>query len=73
MPDGGRYHALDPDTYFWAHATFVEQVLYFADTFVKRLSRAEKEQIYLESKAWYRRYGVSGRPMPTDYAEFEKY
>ena len=34
----GRYHALDPDTYFWAHATFVEQVLYFADTFVKRLS-----------------------------------
>ena len=34
-----RYHALDPETYFWAHATFVDQVLYFADTFVKRLSR----------------------------------
>jgi uncharacterized protein (DUF2236 family) len=68
-----RYHALDPDTYFWAHATFVDQVLYFADTFVKRLSRAEKEQIYLESKTWYRRYGVSDRPMPADYAEFEKY
>lgn len=69
----GRYHALDPDTYFWAHATFVEQVLYFADRFVKRLSRAEKEQIYLESKTWYRRYGVSDRPMPTDYAAFERY
>ena len=38
---GGRYHALDPDTYFWAHATFVEQVLYFADTFVKRLTGRE--------------------------------
>jgi uncharacterized protein (DUF2236 family) len=73
MPDGGRYHALDPDTYFWAHATFVEQVLYFADTFVKRLTRAEKEQIYLESKTWYRRYGVSDRSMPVDYAEFERY
>lgn len=73
MPDGGRYHALDPETYFWAHATFVEQVLYFADTFVKRLTRAEKEQIYLESKTWYRRYGVSDRPMPADYAEFERY
>lgn len=75
-PDGepvGRYHALDPDTYFWAHATFVEQVLYFADTFVKRLSDAEKEQIYLESKTWYRRYGVSDRPMPATYAEFEQY
>ncbi|MDY6998303.1 MAG: oxygenase MpaB family protein [Actinomycetota bacterium] len=68
-----RYHALDPDTYFWAHATFVEQVLYFADTFVHRLSDAEKEQIYLESKTWYRRYGVSDRPMPASYAEFEQY
>jgi uncharacterized protein (DUF2236 family) len=74
-PDGpvGRYHALDPDTYFWAHATFVEQVLYFADTFVKRLADAEKEQIYLESKTWYRRYGVSDRPLPADYAAFERY
>lgn len=70
---GARYHALDPDTYFWAHATFVDQVLYFADTFVKRLTRAEQEQIYLESKTWYRRYGVSDRPMPADYAEFERY
>ena len=72
MPPGqgkaDRYHALDPDTYFWAHATFVEQVLYFADTFVKRLTDAEKEQIYLESKTWYRRYGVSDRPMPANYA-----
>ncbi|WKG04477.1 oxygenase MpaB family protein [Mycolicibacterium sp. HK-90] len=73
MPDGSRYHALDPETYFWAHATFVEQVLYFADTFVKRLTDAEKEQIYLESKTWYRRYGVSDRPMPATYAEFEQY
>lgn len=73
MPDGARYHALDPETYFWAHATFVEQVLYFADTFVKRLSREEKEQIYLESKTWYRRYGVSDRPMPATYDEFERY
>jgi len=73
MPDGERYHALDPETYFWAHATFVEQVLYFADTFVKRLTEAEKEQIYLESKTWYRRYGVSDRSMPANYAEFERY
>jgi uncharacterized protein (DUF2236 family) len=73
MPDGSRYHALDPDTYYWAHATFFDQALYFADTFVKRLSREEKEQMYLESKTWYRRYGVSDRPMPADYAEFERY
>ncbi|WP_099024287.1 oxygenase MpaB family protein [Mycolicibacterium palauense] len=68
-----RYHALDPDTYFWAHATFLDQVFYFADTFVKRLTDAEKEQMYAESKTWYRRYGVSDRPMPQTYADFEKY
>jgi len=73
MPDGSRYHALDPETYYWAHATFVEQVLYFADTFVKRLTEAEKERIYAESKTWYRRYGVSDRPMPADYAAFQRY
>jgi len=70
---GGRYHALDPDTYFWAHATFVEQVFYFADTFVTRLTAEDREQIYLESKTWYRRYGVSDRPMPASNAEFEQY
>lgn len=73
MPDGSRYHALNPETYFWAHATFVEQIFYFADTFVKRLTDAEKEQIYSESKTWYRRYGVSDRILPADYAAFEKY
>lgn len=75
-PDGrtvGRYHALDPETYFWAHATFVEQIYYFADTFVKRLTDAEREQIWLESKTWYRRYGVSDRVMPATYAEFVQY
>ena len=41
---GRRYHALDPDTYFWAHATFVEQVLYFADTFVKRLTATRRSR-----------------------------
>jgi uncharacterized protein (DUF2236 family) len=73
MPDGTRYHALEPETYYWAHATFVEQVLYFADTFVKRLTGDEKQQIYLESKTWYRRYGVSERSMPAEYADFQRY
>lgn len=73
MPGGQRYHALDPQTYYWAHATFVEQVLYFAGTFVTRLTDDDKQQIYAESKTWYRRYGVSDRPMPADYAEFERY
>ncbi|MDT5239032.1 MAG: hypothetical protein QOD97_1230, partial [Mycobacterium sp.] len=26
MPDGRRYHALTPETYWWAHATFQRMV-----------------------------------------------
>ena len=73
MPGGDRYHALNPETYYWAHATFLDIVLTATDRFIKKLTDAEKEQIYAESVTWYRRYGVSDRPMPATYAEFVKY
>jgi len=62
---GNRYHALDPDVFWWAHATFTweffrAQQLYFP----RRLTRAEQEQLYAETVTWYRRYGVSDRPVP---------
>lgn len=39
----------------------------FVPAVVARRSRC------LESKTWYRRYGVSDRPILADYAEFERY
>ena len=45
VSDGSRYHALNPELFYWAHATFVDQVIYTTDTFIRRLSRAEKEQM----------------------------
>ena len=33
----------------------------------------QKEQLYRESITWYSRYGVSMRPVPPDYASFERY
>ncbi|WP_207844595.1 oxygenase MpaB family protein [Williamsia soli] len=73
MPDGVRYHALNPETYYWAHATFVDALLTGTDRMIKKLTDAEKEQIYAESITWYRRYGVSDRPMPATYADFVEY
>ncbi|OBF19205.1 hypothetical protein A5725_18965 [Mycobacterium kubicae] len=73
ISDGSRYHALNPELFYWAHATFVDQVLYNADMFIRRLSRAEKEQIFEESKVWYRLYGVSDRGQPQTYDEFVAY
>lgn len=68
---GRRYHALDPDVYWWAHATFTWEFfrareLYFAVP----LSRREQEQLYAETVTWYRRYGVSDRPVPPTLDDF---
>lgn len=73
ISDGSRYHALNPELFYWAHATFVDQVIYTTDTFIRRLSREEKEQIFNEGKTWYGLYGVSARSQPQTYDEFLAY
>lgn len=73
ISDGSRYHALNPELFYWAHATFVDQVLYITDTFIRRLSYEEKAQIFEESKIWYQLYGVSARSQPQTYDEFCEY
>ncbi len=73
MPDGRPYSALNPETYYWAHATFVEHLVVATDTFIRPLGRAEKDQIIAESVTWFERYGVSARGIPTTWAAFEAY
>lgn len=69
---GNRYHALDPETFWWAHATFQFMTEQVADRFDRhRLTPAEREQLYREGVEWYRRYGVSDRPVPPTRAAFE--
>lgn len=70
---GRRYHALDPDTYYWAHATFFESQIATQELFGTPLSDAEKRQLYAESITWYRRYGLTMRPVPHDYDAFLAY
>ncbi len=72
--DGGeRYHALEPETYYWAHATFFEAQVAAMEHFGSGLSEQEKERLYQESVQWYSLYDVSMRPVPKDYAEFCRY
>jgi uncharacterized protein (DUF2236 family) len=71
-PDGTRYHALNPETYWWAHATFqrmVDRVAEYWDT--HRLTDAERDQLYREGCEWYRRYGMGDSVLPRDRAEFD--
>jgi uncharacterized protein (DUF2236 family) len=70
---GRRYHALDPDTYYWAHATFFESQIATQELFGTPLTAAEKQHLYAESVTWYARYGLTMRPVPPDYRAFERY
>jgi uncharacterized protein (DUF2236 family) len=68
---GRAYSALAPETFWWAHATFQHAVMQMIDRFDHhRLTRDEREVLYLDGVEWYRRYGVSTRPVPADHAAF---
>jgi uncharacterized protein (DUF2236 family) len=68
---GDRYHALDPDIFWWAHATFTWEFFRARELYWARpLRRAEQEQLYAETVTWYRRYGVSDRPVPATLDAF---
>ena len=46
QPDGVRYHALNPTTFWWAHATFQMMVEQLVDRYSHyRLTDAEREQL----------------------------
>jgi uncharacterized protein (DUF2236 family) len=71
LDDGAKYHALDPDTFWWAHATFTWEMFRSIQLFHRRqLSVNQKEDFYAETVEWYERYGVSTRPVPADYDSF---
>jgi uncharacterized protein (DUF2236 family) len=68
---GRAYHALDPDTFWWAHATFTWEIFRSIELYhPRRLDAAQCEQLYAETVTWYSRYAVSMRPVPRDYAAF---
>ncbi len=73
QPDGVRYHALNPTTFWWAHATFQVMVEQTIDRYSRhRLSDTQREQLYQEGVEWYRRYAMSEQPLPSNRAAFQR-
>lgn len=70
---GGKYHALNPDAFYWAHATFFESIIAVQARLGNPLSRHDQERLYDESIGWYEMYGLTMRPVPVDYRAFEAY
>ncbi len=68
---GRPYRALEPSTYWWAHATFQHAVEQVSDRFdSRRLGPSEREDLYQDGVEWYRRYGVSMKPVPANHSDF---
>jgi uncharacterized protein (DUF2236 family) len=70
---GRRYHALDPETYYWAHATFFMSTILIADNFMGGIGEAQKRQLFDEHVQWYRLYDMSMRPVPETWEDFQRY
>lgn len=73
MPSGERYSGLNPEVYHWAHATFVHGLVYGFSDLLGPFTRAEQEQLYAESRRWYRLYGMTMRNVPETLDEFDAY
>lgn len=72
--DAGRqYHALDPEVFHFEHATYVESLVAMVNTFIRPLDDDEHARLYRQCCDWYRRYGISTRPMPPDWPTFQEY
>jgi len=71
--DGTPYHGIDPATFYWAHATFLDQIYAAVERFIKPLTLAEKEQLFQESRDWFSMYGVDDAWQPETYLEFQEY
>jgi uncharacterized protein (DUF2236 family) len=70
---GRRYSALNPDVFYWAHATFFKSTMLAAEWLGGGLTEAKRRQLFDEHITWYRMYGMSMRPVPNTWEEFQEY
>ncbi|WP_037368360.1 oxygenase MpaB family protein [Amycolatopsis orientalis] len=70
---GRRYHALDPDTYYWAHSTFFVSTILIADNFMGGIGEEEKRVLFDEHVRWWRMYDMTMRPVPESWEDFQRY
>jgi uncharacterized protein (DUF2236 family) len=70
---GRRYNALDPEVFFWAHATFVMGMVKTHEHLGYPLTPAQKEQVWAEGAHWYSMYGMPMRDLPEDWPAFQRY
>lgn len=67
---GTPYDAFDSELMLWVTAPVFDSALVLYETFVRKLSDDEREQLYAESVEWGSLWGMSPDVMPASYDEF---
>jgi uncharacterized protein (DUF2236 family) len=73
MPDGTRYHSLEPEPFAWVHATLVHSILKVAARFGTKPTRWERETVYADWREIGAHIGVRPRDLPESYGDFVEY
>jgi len=70
---GTSYDASDPNLALWVHASLLGTSLQVYSRLVRRLSLADRERYYQETKPFARLFGVGDDVLPPDYRSFRAY
>ncbi|MBJ7328488.1 MAG: DUF2236 domain-containing protein [Solirubrobacteraceae bacterium] len=73
LPDGGKYHALEPAAWAWVHISVVETFVTGHRLFGTPLSAEEVDTLYAEWRGLGRFLGIRWRDMPETWADFQVY
>ena len=73
MPAGTPYSAADPDLALWVFSTLVWAALEVTDTFLRPVSRAERDEYYRDMTRMAHLFGVPPALLPADYAGLSRY
>ncbi|QXV60337.1 oxygenase MpaB family protein [Amycolatopsis sp. TNS106] len=70
---GKRYHALNPEAYWWVHGSTFWTAVRMQEVFIRPLSHDEKRRFYAEWRRLGLLLGLREHHMPEDFEGFEAY
>jgi uncharacterized protein (DUF2236 family) len=73
LPNGERYHALEPEAYAWVHATLADSIVRGNELFVKPIPDRDLDPFWQEWRRMGRMLGVRERDLPERWSEFADY
>jgi uncharacterized protein (DUF2236 family) len=71
--DGRRYHAYEPEAYFWVLATGYDTLVVTANRFLRPMAEAEQRRAFFEMRELGRRLGLRDRDMPETLVRFREW